>query len=656
LTPKVAPAPAAFREDRPLKIALAERARVAWPVLALLGVGFLLLSPALRTDYYAEDIPHSLTRGFDLELQKSYWGGLKVHLDVNLQKGRFYPITQVLHTSVHYLTADPFAYKAVLLAGTLFALFMYYLLVLRLTRSRAFASLAGIATLCLVQFRFTPDAVLGYYLQVQVVSAGLFASLLALQVYLEEGRTRWLVGSAAAYLLIALTYEITYLFFPMHLVLILRSRPTWRGRMAASLPILGVVLACGLATVAVRRFHSGEHYVHAIDNNTWSILKAVIHQVSAVLPLSYALGDYHELFHAADRRFLWMGWLTRPWSLMAALAVGALLLLVSRRRRVLDEGALGLSRWCREALLLGGLLVALPTPLIATSPFHRSQFGFGVGWVPVLLQVHGAGLILATAIWWGLGARWGGGAFARAKWVGAAVLLGLVAGTTYRANLIVARSLHAAPGSPDFRSQAMVHRGIWRNHRRNIEQAVRAGLLEGLPEGAALVLDHDYPLWHDAESSAMFYAQVSGRRFVTAPPSALAAGWPASGMITDYLRTHADRVYRLRDVCLGPDSGFVVLSPVEATASGRIGPRLFVRDPRLAHGPRAAGFVLEQEGTGARAPLALSTLSVRREGDEWVLCDLPNPSGPIEPGSLQVSCDPPRARRIAAGTRVGVQR
>lgn len=639
-----------------MKIAIANRARAAWPALAVLGVGLLLLSPALRTGYYAEDIPHSLTRGFDLELQKGYWGGLKLHLDVNLQKGRFYPITQVLHTSVHYLTADPFAYKVVLLAGTLFALILYYLLVLRLTRSRAFASLAGITTLCLVQFRFTPDAVLGYYLQVQVVSAGLFASLLALQIYLENGRRRWLVGSAAAYLLIALTYEITYLFFPMHLVLILRSRATWWGRLKAVMPILGVVFCCGLATLAARRLHAGEHYVHAIDNNTWLILKAVIHQVSAVLPLSYAIGDYHELFHDADRRFLWMGWLARPLSMVAAVAVIAVVVLVSRRRRALDAGSLALSSWWRVAVVLGMLMAVLPTPLIATSPYHRSQFGFGVAWVPVLLQVHGAGLILATAVWWGLGARWGGGAFARDKWVGAAVLLGMLAGTTYRANLVVARSLHAAPGSPDFREQALVHRGVWRNHRGNIEEAIRAGLLDGLPEGSALLLDHDYPLWHDAESSAMFYAQVTGRRFVTAPPSALAPGWPASGMIRAYLNEHPNKVYRLRDVCLGPDAGYVVLSPVGGLESRGVGPRLFVRDPRLGHGPRASGFVLDQEGAGAAPPVTLADLPARRSGNEWVLCDLPGASGRIDPGSLQVACDPPRARRIAGGSPEGVRR
>src|SRR5262249_10218631 len=105
--------------------------------------------------------------------------------------------------------------------------------------------------------------------------------------------------------------------------------------------------------------------------------------------------------------------------------------------------------------------------------------------------------------------------------------------------------------------------------------------------------------------------------------------------------------FHLRDVVLGPDSGYVVLT--ELDPAGRRAFRLFVRHPRLQDGARP---VIEGASASDRGVMALTDLQPLRAGRGWALFA----SGPSTPAldldSLRVAFVPARpALRTAARAR-----
>jgi hypothetical protein len=625
-----------------------------WGRTAGLGLGLAILAglclrPALGTGYYNEDIPHSLARGMFQVRGFSYAQGLAWHLDVLRHQGRFFPGTPLLFTGVHYLMPSVLAYKATLVVATVAVLLLFAGLVRRLTGEPDVGVLAGLATLSLVQFRMAPDAVLGYYLQMQVVLAGLFLSLLALLAYLEGGRRRWLAASAACYGAITLTYEPTYLFLLMHLLLIARARRDWPGRLRAAWPLAAVVGLCALVSVVVRLNHDVDHYIHRLNADPWAFARAVGHQLTVAVPLSYLAGDPHEVFARPGRWALVREAFRDPGAVGVAAVAFALLVAAARRRG--DAPAPGARPWAATTLALGTMLVVLPTLLTAPSPFHREQYAFGVGWIGTLIQVHGMGLVLATLAWRLAASARGGGAFATRKAVALALPMAMVLGVTFRANEHVAACLYAPPDSPDFRARGAWNRSAWDVYRRHLEAALRAGLLDDVPEGSLLLPERDYMLWHDPEYAADFYATYTGRTFRVATPWALEPARPGASALRRFAAEHPERVYRLRDVPLGPRSGYVVLSGPSPDAA-----RLFVRAPHLDGRAARAGMVVRSGGAPDAGPaLALADLRALASGAGWGLYALPDAAAGLAPESLRVAFEPRRARPVTPPVPVEVR-
>ncbi len=103
--------------------------------------------------------------------------------------------------------------------------------------------------------------------------------------------------------------------------------------------------------------------------------------------------------------------------------------------------------------------------------------------------------------------------------------------------------------------------------------------------------------------------------------------------------------YRVRDVLLGPDSGYVVLSrgvrgplaPDDQPPPG--GLRLYVRHPRLSRQGAGAPFQITSRGTPM---IAGRELRVIKSGRDWGLYSLENLEKPVAPESLQVVFGFPR--------------
>lgn len=637
-------------------------------LLGLIGLAALFLLPAIRTGYYAEDIIHSAIPGIARLERIPTINFFRDWIVGSVQAGRFYPVTEVLLVGLHSSVSDVFTYKLIIVAATIFDLLLFYLLVQRLTKNAGFAGFAACVALATIQFRIHPDPVLGYYLQVQLVAAGLFFSLLALLLFLEGRGAVWLVLACASYLLILLTYEITYPFFLMHLLLIWRGRTSWRGRLMAALPIVGGVGACVVTTLVVRRlFPHDEYYFHHLDMQPVAYLRAVALQVSAALPLSYFLFERFGVFPGLQSPLAFWQWVAGPRTLV--IAIGTLVLAFQslrtsgRPHRVPGEEERSGDVWGPSALGLGVLLLVLPTLLIAMSPFHQNEFHLGVGWVPVLIQCHGTGLLLATLVWRAVSSGMCGRRFSRTKCALSAVVLALLTAVTYRANEDVAISLNAPVGHPRFRQRAADLGGAIGSHRQLLTAALSAGLADHVPERSQVLLDEWHHYFQETPIHCLYlYAAHASKVLIPVVPEAQDQTSEAHRELQEFLTSRGIAVragspYRLREVCHSERSGFVVLWQAESDAPDSTPKadeeiRFFVKTPGLFQDGAASAFCLigDLEAAMGKAKgfcyrLRGKEVTVIKSGRDWGLFSLRVRNEAINPQTARVMLDQSVLRR-----------
>ena len=592
--------------------------------MALLALTGFCLSPAIGTGYWAEDIYYSaMVPSSPILNQTSWftetWLGVKNSFEV----GRFYPITPVITAVAFILFQNVAVYKAYIVAVTLLDVALYYGLIWQLTGRRGFAAFATGCTVGLFQFRLTVDPMLGYYAQIQWVIAAFFASLICLRHFFASRRWEWLGLSVLAYLICTLTYELTYPLVLIPLYLIARTRPGWRRGLLLAGPFVGSAGFAAGMTVLARCLHPSNNYVHTTDFGWGGMLQSLGCQLSAGLPLSYYCADPLRLFSKGRDLAGWFAWILQPRVVLVAITALIWYARVLRglRRHSVEPGRLS------DVLTLAGLGVLLavaPTLLIAISPFHRHYLSFGVGWIGVMVQYYGVGLLLALVFWRILAGRVGGGPFGRTKSLVVSTVLAGVLATTYRANIEVATALNASVGSDRYREFAAAHGAAWHWQRLNLIAALDAGVMSVVPDGSRVELANLYPYWHDSLYGQFFYTKQTGKRIETLPtrlPTRLAADAP---------------LFRVRDVSRDRNVGLVIVTPSiqSPTEIPRFQGRVFVKHPALRESRTNSRllFLVGHSGTKPDGPariLQLGTdLPLLRAGSGWGLFALDTSESP----------------------------
>ena len=611
------------------------RLRPAWRVIWLVGLAAVFLAPAIQTGYWAEDLYQSIMpRGASVVGDRSLFGVASEHVKGTLIGGRFFPLTPALITTVHYVFREAWAYKAFVVATGVLDIFLFYCLASKLGGRRDYGCFAACLTIGLVQYRVAVDPSLGFSAQMQLLIAGLFLSLLALQRHLEGEGWGWLAASVLLYFACTLLYEVSYVLVFLHVCLILRAAGGRGRRLRAALPFFCAVGFCGFQTWMVRWLHPTAAYWHHPSFDPRAIALAVAHQASAGLPLSYFAFDPLGIFPGHGRGG-WLGWLFDWQVAQVGLPAFALSFLCLRDRGATAErtsGGIGRGWLCG----LGLILFLFPTPMIAISPYHRAAISPGVGWIPVLIEYYGVGLILSAVLWHFVRATAGGGSKAVWKCVVASLLVAALVGMTYRANRQVVRCFNALPGSELHRDAVAVAGGTWHNQRELLQAALGAGLLDEVPERSIVQCAHEYPHWYDAMFGRYFYAAYAGKSLETVPPSAWAGPL-------------APEAYRVRDVFVGLDSGYVVLSRGGDGPSTSGGLRLYVRHPGLSRRGAGVPFRVTTPGaTESGGPPAIAGQDLRaiKSGRDWAVYSLEALEKPVAPESLQVVFDAGRSPRM----------
>ncbi|MBV8270436.1 MAG: hypothetical protein JO252_29260 [Planctomycetaceae bacterium] len=626
--------------------------------LFLLGLVAFFLSPLLRTGYFCDDVVQSILPGvFKIEgysLHEYIW----IIIIDSIKGGRFYPLQMVETASWFILAQTPVVHKAMVVAGVVSNVGLFALLVRRISKSAAFAAFAVCLVFPLFQLRTSFDPILAFFGLLQALTAGLFISLLALQIYLETGRARWMVLSVASHVCVLLLYEFTYVFFIVHLVLIGYARRAWSARVLTSLPFAVPSVLGVLASAVLRRLFVSDVgplvELNRINKNPVEYLSTLASQTSSAFPLSYYLADPASLYPRAWDLVSVVRFLATAGGVTVFIGTLAACLACLRHLPSEADEHPPVGR-IRLMALLGLLLGVLPAALISFSVRHQKIIRPGIPYTPIYLQYFGAGLLLAVGAWSLLSATRPGGSLRRRARIAMAILVAVIAGLTYRANTVVVDVLEIPRCSPRYNPVVGNMLGCLNPHRWNLETALHAGLLDNVPEHSVVLLSNGYPGWHDEAHSRYFYAMHCGKVLETVPmtPVKWLCWFHAKAGNTPSKPATPTPTYLVRDVCLGKESGYVVLSPEPARdGEGRPQPpepresreiRFFVRHPslfRVGGDPAVmlVGRTVSPTGgaDGSLKKFQGSDLSLVRSGRDWALFSLRGAAeaGRIDPNSL----------------------
>lgn len=388
----------------------------------------LALRPLLTSGFYADDMSNSLswtalTKGgpsrFDMVSKGSPDGPVP---------GRFYPLSNYAYFLFDFIHGDAWLYKAIILVAIIGNLLLFSYFLKRITDNKAIALLSLIIVPCFFQFRIFYDPITSFHAFMQIVMMLTLLSLIALDYFLETKKPIYFILSITIYTISLYLYEITYIFFILHMVLLYFRTKKIKLTMGFIAPfIISVGIASWFSFQARRAYASMPSYhVHFQFDAYFSTL---FREMYAAFPLSYFTSNPGGMFDHGFSKILskvtFLDLLTVSLFFILYLRVlnqseigfgkkAKSKMRVVRRvkrsqalrnRRIEQESQeLRKGHLSKQAIILvsfGVLLLILPGGMIALSPIYQYLIYWGISHIPVYLSYYGAFLILSGIILYG---------------------------------------------------------------------------------------------------------------------------------------------------------------------------------------------------------------------------------------------------------------
>lgn len=493
-----------------------------------------LLGPTLSSGQFLDDMPNSCTAGSMALRSEGLWTYIENYQWDWMINGRFFPLAVVLTYGVQCCLFTALPYKCYLLALVLVNLAQFYVL-LRLWRlPPALAQLGTLSLVLLLQLRCFSDPVLAFAGIMQVAVCGCLLSAICLQKFLDGRRSWWLVASTLSFVVALTTYETSYGFLPVLMVMGYARIGRWSETFAATCMLW--VTACMLVayTLGLRaHLPMGAENPYGFNLAPEAIFNVAWRQSSAALPLSYALLSPYRS-EVLD-----------VWQLLTRADNWGMLLLAAGLTLALCRG-LPRSTWSAGRLPLGAMLACgamawiFPgLPIAFSSKYQDWIQHAGMGYLPVYAQYFGVGMLAAAAVAW---------LAAKSRRTATAVLIAVnacVALITFDTNRSVVHIMDAK-----YETRA----------RENVEAALAAGVCGHVPDGATIVTTRWRPWLFDGPplSSSLFTQFVERRVHVV------------NADLGKYTRTLGEQLAGLDrpsfvavEKMLGRQSGYMCVAPLE---------------------------------------------------------------------------------------------
>ncbi len=460
--------------------------------------------------------------------------------------GRFNPLIHILKEASFWVFRDLFWYKTALVAAVLVNLFVFYRFLKRLGAAADVAALCCFLAVTFIQFRVFYDPVYCFNCLMQWLFLGTLLSLAAFHRYLTGGRLGWLALSFFLYLLTALTYEMTYLFWILHAALFLTTPGRW-SRAASVVPFAAVAVLLTVASIWLHPVtNTPQQYGMNLDLRV--VAETTLKQLSGAWPGSYPLLYPKSTMPVLKDIFTWKTIGEHPAALAFGMAAAAILTAGVVRRGAGEPG-----QW-RRLLVLGLLLAVLPAPLIGVARKYQDVLIYGIAYLPVYIEYFGVALLFTCAVAF-VATRVRRGGVTAGAFVGvASFLCAAVAVFHCEANNRVVAALREPYLVP----------------RREVEELLDHGrFLEGVPTGATLVVDA-FP-WDTSNAGNYFYCCHTGTRLSSVVCSHTWDAPKIAPLVTKVGTEEAPNVLRVRYTSAETDRGWAVAGKVHHLTAATYG-------------------------------------------------------------------------------------
>lgn len=468
-----------------------------------------------------------------------------------MHTGRFYPLNGIRFV-YYYLIPDVMLSMKVFVASVMLSILLTGFFVRKFLGSYAGGALTVLLFPLYLQIRPTfHDPMVWGSLESTALTSFSILSIFLFWKFLVTNRKSFLSISLIAYCLCLLWYEATYLLCIIHIVLACSflGIKRWNSRYwyAALFPLaLGITTA---VTLVFRSVHPLTYPGTVLRLDPWTWLLCFARQIYAHLPLTYCAHWWAHNPTALLEQTLNCRWFDTLF--VGGLWAAIFLLAYDRLKEESEEvGAAGFGRLCIVGL---GFLI-LPAAVLSLSARWQDEIHRGVGYYVVMYFSYVGGIILAAAgLTLGLRAvkncRL---AFLRPIILAAIALFGgAICAVNYAAN----------------RASAAVLSPVLKE-RRLVEQALRSGIINRIPDGAAIISTLPYNryffMMHGKKRTQVYsdIGREAERAVAMLPLSDLlsrAMQEPRNGY---YTFPQGRAPYMLRNVAIGGGPGCMLLGRV----------------------------------------------------------------------------------------------
>ena len=451
--------------------------------IGTLLLAILMISPILRSGFISDDSINSFVKGSISYNHQTLTSYIYNWIKVFQATGRFAPLVLVNVYTLFTFINDLYQYKLTILIFVIIDLIAFCYFIKLVTVSSSLSILSILIAPLFFQFRPYHDPILSFNLLMQLIFLYTIVSLISLIIYLRGNKRKYLILSLLLYLLNLLTYEITYPFFILHFLIIyyMIKVKDIKYMIKLASPFLILSLLC-ISIPIFMRIHAGVPFIGGSNHATWGsayipnsdiniYMITLMKQTIAAFPLSYSINYIANISFIGLKSFFSM-------DTIIIMITFFFLYFILSQRMLKELSELQLKPFNVKGLTTFGIgLLFLPNILISLSPKYQAELTWGTNaYLPVYISYFGSIIIIIciiNSIYIRIGYNRKNYIFAISMMI--AVIFSLTGAITYNSNLSTIENLNHA----------------WLYPRILIEDGIKNGLFESVPEDSILLVDSD---------------------------------------------------------------------------------------------------------------------------------------------------------------------
>lgn len=462
-------------------------------LICLIAILCCALYPYTQSGFFFDDIYNSELNGVLSVLHLNLSQFISKMLDLwVVQTGRFFPTSIAIVYTFWTIAEDLRVYRLLQVGLVIVDIGLFWLLVRKISDSPWLASLTIFFLPILLQFNPNLDGVTSFGPLNQGVLLFVLLSWLLTYRYVTSNKFMPIsLGLAAIFEMGALTfYEVGVLVIPGLIGISYYAAATSKRRYFS----IAVALFTAFIFFALYvwfAMHKAAAYPGSEIGSIRLIPETMLAQFFSAFPLALLKNMGVSAFIVTHIIELLIGWLVV--SIAAMIFFSHNLHFIGRNVEKIDGSKMLL-------LIIIFCLAVVPAGILSVSKYHQQIQSYGNPQSVVFIQIFGVALILSLATTWLIGTKKN----SRKK-----TIIILIFSVIFAAIFALTSSLNF--------KRILNMNGVYLQPRQNMEQMLRMGLLDDLPEGSLLMTEETYP-WESGDlifsnlgASSAFFTHHAGR-------------------------------------------------------------------------------------------------------------------------------------------------